>query len=275
MIDIFDKDKVASMIAQAKEISDCVIFVAHWGKEDEPMPTEYEKQWAVFLMKQGVDVVIGGHPHILQPYGRMSDNEGNEMVIFYSLGNFVSTQQSLANLLGGMAQFTIQKSVLKGETTVQILTPEVKPLVMHYDRDNGEYGPYMLEDYTEELASRHSVREIIGDEFTLSNLQTEFEQIMSMNVTPSTNTSLLEVSFDYEMNMYDANGNIVEDTWSISADQYRQELADGTASQDGSEESGSDAGDYDGSEDDGSYGDEDSGYYDTDYYDDSEYYDEY
>lgn len=275
MIDIFDKDKVASMIAQAKEISDCVIFVAHWGKEDEPMPTEYEKQWAVFLMEQGVDVVIGGHPHILQPYGRMSDNKGNEMVIFYSLGNFVSTQQSLANLLGGMAQFTIQKSVLKGETTVQILTPEVKPLVMHYDHDNGEYGPYMLEDYTEELASRHSVREIIGDEFTLSNLQTEFEQIMSMNVTPSTNTSLLEVSFDYEMNMYDANGNIVEDTWSITADQYRQELADGTASQDGSEESGSDAGDYDGSEDDGGYGDEDSGYYDTDYYDDSEYYDEY
>ena len=59
MIDIFEKDKVASMIQKAKENSDVLIFVAHWGKEMEPMPTEYEKEWATFLMQQGVDVVIG------------------------------------------------------------------------------------------------------------------------------------------------------------------------------------------------------------------------
>ena len=89
MIDIFEKDKVASMIQKAKENSDVLIFVAHWGKEMEPMPTEYEKEWATFLMQQGVDVVIGGHPHTLQPYGTMSDKEGHSMLIFYSLGNFI------------------------------------------------------------------------------------------------------------------------------------------------------------------------------------------
>lgn len=109
MIDIFDKTKVASMIQKAKADSDCLIFVAHWGKEEESMPTEYEKEWAAFLMQQGVDVVIGGHPHVLQPYGRMSDDQGNEMLIFYSLGNFVSTQEGLSNLLGGMAD---RKSVV-------------------------------------------------------------------------------------------------------------------------------------------------------------------
>lgn len=61
MIDIFKKDKVASMIEKAKADSDVLIFVAHWGKEMETMPTEYEKEWATFLMQQGVDVVIGGH----------------------------------------------------------------------------------------------------------------------------------------------------------------------------------------------------------------------
>ena len=66
MIDIFEKDKVASMIQKAKENSDVLIFVAHWGKEMEPMPTEYEKEWATFLMQQGVDVVIGGHPLPIQ-----------------------------------------------------------------------------------------------------------------------------------------------------------------------------------------------------------------
>ena len=45
MIDIFDKAKVAASIQKAKEVSDCIVFVAHWGTEDETMPNEYEKQW--------------------------------------------------------------------------------------------------------------------------------------------------------------------------------------------------------------------------------------
>lgn len=225
MIDIFDKDQVASDIQKAKKISDCIIFIAHWGTEDEPMPNEYEKQWAAFLLQQGVDVIIGGHPHVLQPYGRISDDQGNSASIFYSLGNFVSTQQELPELLGGMAGFTIQKTVLNGETTVEILDPEVRPLVMHYNHEAGEYGPYMLEDYTEELASQHSVRDIIGDEFTLENLRARYKEIMSMNVKPSTNTNLLNVKFDWEGNMIDkTTGEIVEDTESIHWWEYYEQL---------------------------------------------------
>lgn len=226
IISIFDKEKVASDIQKAKAVSDCIIFVAHWGKEDESMPTEYEKEWAAFLLEQGVDVVIGGHPHVLQPYGRMYDDSGNEMVIFYSLGNFVSTQQQLSELLGGMAGFTIQKTTLNGESSIQILSPEVKPLVMHYNHNTGDYGPYMLEDYTEELASQHSVRELIGDEFTLENLKSKYKEIMSMNVEPSTKTTFLNVEIDPYGNMTDkTTGNYVEDYDSISASQYYEELA--------------------------------------------------
>lgn len=244
MIDIFEKDKTAAMIQKAKADSDCVIFVAHWGKELETMPTEYEKEWAAFLMKQGVDVVIGGHPHVLQPYGRMSDENGNEMLIFYSLGNFVSTQESFDALLEGMAGFTIQKSTLKGKSTVEILDATVKPMVMHYNKDEGVFGPYMLEDYTEELASQHGVRDIIGEEFTLSNLKSRFQEIMSMNVEPSSRTDLLDVSFDYEMNMTDSKGNYVEDVWSVSESQYREGQTSSDDSTDSSESS-EDAGEYD------------------------------
>lgn len=233
MISIFDKEKVASDIQKAKAVSDCIIFVAHWGKEDETMPTEYEKEWASFLLEQGVDVVIGGHPHVLQPYGRMYDDSGNEMVIFYSLGNFVSTQQQLSELLGGMASFTIQKTTLNGESTIQILSPEIKPLVMHYNHYTGDYGPYMLDDYTEELASQHSVREIIGDEFTLENLKSKYKQIMSMNVEPSTKTTFLNVKIDPYGNMTDkTTGNYVEDYDSISASQYYEELAAAKSAED-------------------------------------------
>lgn len=249
MIDIFDKTKVSSMIRKAKADSDCVVFVAHWGKENETMPTEYQKEWATFLMQQGVDVVIGGHTHVLQPYGRMSDEDGNEMLIFYSLGNFVSTQESFDTLLEGMAGFTIRKSTLKGKTTIEITDASVKPMVMHYNKDEGVFGPYMLEDYTEELASQHGVRNIIGDEFSLENLQKRFHEIMSMNVEPSTRTNLLDVSFDYEMNMSDSSGNYVEDTWSVSESQYREGMSDSSSddSSDGSE-GYEDSGEYDDSE---------------------------
>ena len=224
MIDIFEKNKVATAIQKAKQVSDCIVFVAHWGTEDEPMPSEYEKQWATFLMQQGVDVVIGGHHHVLQPYGRMGDDQGHNMVIFYSLGNFVSAQQQLPELLGGMGCFTIEKTVLDGETTVRIMDPEVKPLVMHYDTENNEYGVYMLEDYTNELAAKHSVRNYIGDIFTVENLQRKFDEIMSMKVTPSTNTYMLQVTFDWDGSMTDPDGNYVEDVDSITELQYYGEL---------------------------------------------------
>lgn len=246
MISIFDKDQVAADIQKAKQISDCIIFVAHWGAEDETMPNEYEKQWASFLLQQGVDVIIGGHPHVLQPYGRISDDKGHSAVIFYSLGNFVSTQQELPELLGGMASFTIQKTVLGDNTTIEILSPEVKPLVMHYNHDAGEYGPYMLEDYTEELASRHSVRDLIGDEFTLDNLKAKYKEIMSMNVKPSTNTNLLNVRFDWEGNMIDkTTGEIVEDTESIHWWEYYEQLNSPNDNTDNSDEDNYDDSSYD------------------------------
>lgn len=269
MLDIFDKDKITTMIQKAKEVSDCIIFVAHWGTEDETMPNEYEKQWAAFLMQQGVDVIIGGHPHVLQPYGRLSDDQGHSTLVFYSLGNFVSTQQELPELLEGMASFTIQKSTLNGESTIEILSPEIKPMVMHYNYDSGAMGPYMLSDYTEDLASQHSVRNVIGDEFTLANLQAKFKEIMSMNVKPSTNTNLLNVKFDWEGNMIDkTTGDVVEDTESIHSWEY----VASSGSSDSSDESTDSSSDSSGSDDsyDNGYSDDSSdNSYDSSYDDSS------
>ena len=115
------------------------------------------------------------------------------MLIYYSLGNFVTGQETLKQLLGGMAAFTIQKTVDGDQTSIQIQDATLTPLVMHYSYDTPEYAPYKLDDYTDALASAHSVRQSIGDEFSLENLQTKYDEIMSMNVTPSTKTDLLDV----------------------------------------------------------------------------------
>ena len=76
------------------------------------------------------------------------------MLIYYSLGNFVSGQTELKNLLGGMADFTIKKDAESGKISIEDYS--LVPLVMHYNSDFSEAGMYKLSDYTEELASEHA-----------------------------------------------------------------------------------------------------------------------
>ena len=189
MVDVFDKEQITAALKQVKNF-DCVIFIAHWGDDYTTEVSEYQKQWAAYLMEQGVDVLIGAHPHVLQPYGRLSDTKGNEMIVFDSLGNFVSTSESVDGLLGGVAKFSIEKTVQNGTSTMKFLTPTIKPKVNHYNNDNNTYETYMLEDYSDELAYSHYIVNSTND-FTMENLQARFKEIMSMNVTPSTGTDLL------------------------------------------------------------------------------------
>ncbi len=76
-----------------------------------------------------VDVVIGTNPNVLQPYGYLTDDSGHNMLIYYSLGNFVTGQETLKQLLGGMAAFTIQKTVDGDQTSIQIQDATLTPLL--------------------------------------------------------------------------------------------------------------------------------------------------
>lgn len=189
MIDVFDKAKIKAAVNQVKDY-DCIIFIAHWGDENTTEVNEFQKQWAAYLMELGVDVLIGAHPHVLQPYGRLSDTRDNEMIVFYSLGNFVSTAETIDGLLGGVAKLTIEKTIQNGVSTVKFLTPVIEPMVMHYSYDDNTYETYMLKDYSDDLAYGHYMIHSTND-FTVENLQNRFKDIMSMNVTPSTARDLV------------------------------------------------------------------------------------
>ena len=130
----------------------------------------------------------------------------------------------------------------------------------------------MLSDYTEELAAQHELRTVLGDDsFTLANLQARFKEIMSLNVKPSTNTDLLDVSFNSDGDMVNSNGEYVDDIWSVSASDAQSEGSDGSS--DDSSDSSDDS-DY---SDESDYYDDSSDYYDdsSDYYDDSADYSDY
>lgn len=220
-VDTLNTTAVASDLQTARENSDFVIVLPHWGNELESMPTEYEKEWAAFFLEHGVDVVIGSHPYVLQPYGRLSDDSGNEMVIFYSLGNFITSRQSLSQVLGGMAEFTLEKTVSENGTTLRVVSPRLEPLVMHYSDSTESYGSYLLSDYTSDLANAHSIQD--SSEFSVDLLKEEFEKVMSMNVAPSEKTTYMDLFFDTAGSMTDQYGNPVDDTESVTASDYFQQ----------------------------------------------------
>ena len=145
-----DEEKVRRDLKAAREDADLVLVLAHWGTEYEAEPDESQQRWCEVFLEEGADVVIGTHPHVLQPYELLTREDGHEMLVYWSLGNFISAQGRPECILGGLAEFT----VVKEEDGVRITSFGLEPLVTHMEA--GAYTTYLLSDYTEELAARNS-----------------------------------------------------------------------------------------------------------------------
>ncbi|MDE6661792.1 MAG: CapA family protein, partial [Lachnospiraceae bacterium] len=102
-----DEDRVREDIKKAKGDADFIIVFVHWGTEDAQQPDDFQKKWTEIFLDSKVDVVVGTHPHELQPYEVLSDDSGHNMLIYYSIGNFVSAQPEKSCIKGGMARFTV------------------------------------------------------------------------------------------------------------------------------------------------------------------------
>lgn len=72
--------------------ADIIVCTLHWGTEYQSLPNAYQKSWEAFCYRQGADLVIGGHPHVLQPVEQKTV-QGKEKLTAWSLGNFVSNQR--------------------------------------------------------------------------------------------------------------------------------------------------------------------------------------
>ena len=152
-----DEALLESKIHQAKQMADVVIVNAHWGEEYTHEPTASEKQMAQKLCDWGADVVIGNHPHVIQPVEFITSTDGSHtMLCAYSLGNFISAQRKQATMLGGMLNFTVVKNNSTG--AVNIENVRFRGTVTHYTYGMGNIRVYCLDDYTPELAANHGIR---------------------------------------------------------------------------------------------------------------------
>lgn len=159
IVNTLDEDKVRSDIRKAEEIADFTIVCPHWGTEYKLEPDNNQKKWANIFLEEGVDLVLGAHPHVIEPIEWLTDENGHKMLVYYSVGNFVhgtsSTGHGVSNrMVGGIADITLERDEETGD--VFIRHHDVIPIVCHI-AEGTEYTVYYLEDYTEELASENKI----------------------------------------------------------------------------------------------------------------------
>lgn len=178
-VDLLRTDQVISDVKKAKEISDMTIAFLHTGKEYSTEPDTEEKTFLQLLLHQGVDIAICAHSHTLQNFETLTDDSGHQMLVYYSLGNFISTQKDPACLLGGMADITIVRDPVSDALSIR--NADLVPLVTHYNHDQNIYTVYKLSDYTEELAASHGVHAESTEPFTLETLQEQYKKVLTQD----------------------------------------------------------------------------------------------
>ena len=153
-IALIDETKIQNDLAAIRPECDYLIVSMHWGNEYQTTESSYQNELAQLLCDGGADLIIGTHPHVLQPMKWLEREDGHKTLCAYSLGNFVSNQHKRATMLGGILE--VELLFEEDGTLLEIASAGVIPTVTHYKKVH--YTIYPLHEYTDELASEHGMQ---------------------------------------------------------------------------------------------------------------------
>ena len=105
VVDYIDRKKMTADIKSARSAgAELVVVLPHWGIEYELTERAPQRELAKFMLDNGADAVIGGHPHVIQPMHRTGDG-----AVVYSMGNFVSGMRTTDTRGGAMVSMHIKR----------------------------------------------------------------------------------------------------------------------------------------------------------------------
>ena len=122
------EEEMLEQVRQADAMSDVVIIAMHWGVEYSMEASDEQRDLARRLVDAGADIIIGNHPHVIQPIEHIGD-----AICFYAMGNMISAQLNLENLIGMIGALKITKTVDNGQTSVKISDVKADLIYTYYD----------------------------------------------------------------------------------------------------------------------------------------------
>ncbi|MDR2521569.1 MAG: CapA family protein [Spirochaetaceae bacterium] len=158
LVSLINTERMAREIDRLRPLCDFLVVSMHWGEEYQHAPSKRQLELAEFLAAHNVDLVLGHHPHVVQPARTFARPFGGETLVFFSLGNFFSSQKEFPRLLGALARVTIRKTD-DGHSPPKtaVSAAEIIPLVTHYESGFRRFKVYPLEKYPPELLRRHGL----------------------------------------------------------------------------------------------------------------------
>lgn len=153
---LYDNEKILNDLKYAKENADFVIVFPHWGVEYTHKETEEQIKIANMLAENGADLIIGAHPHVVEPVKIIKTSDNRKVPCYYSLGNFISNQDEIPRMLGALAEVKI----INDNGNVYIKEYEITPIVTYIESYSKEFRVYLLSDYTEEINNTHRMKRI-------------------------------------------------------------------------------------------------------------------
>jgi poly-gamma-glutamate capsule biosynthesis protein CapA/YwtB (metallophosphatase superfamily) len=121
IVNLIDKGQMEKDIEAAKKQNpDKIIAYMHWGAEYQSKPNKDQVELAQWMIEKGVDIIIGSHPHVIQRMENFYDNkQQKDVVVVYSLGNYLSNQRNRGTDGGLMAKVVLTKE--KGRVSIDHL----------------------------------------------------------------------------------------------------------------------------------------------------------
>lgn len=143
-LNIYDSERVANDIKKVRDKVDVLMVSMHYGTEYTHVPTLEQTEIANYLASLDVDIVIGHHPHVIQPITYIDDT-----LVIYSLGNFLSGQIGINKQIGMLASLEVHKVVDGDNTSITIENVRGDLIYTHYNYYNGVYSNYYVYPFNE------------------------------------------------------------------------------------------------------------------------------
>lgn len=177
-INLIDKDLIKKQLELAKkENPDLICVNMHWGVEYQTVQNKEQENLADFLFKNGVDIILGSHPHVLQPMEKrtitLDDGSTKDGFVIYSLGNFISGQvkQNTKNSV------ILDIKITKNGQTGKISIDSVKYTPIYMYKSNSKSKAYKLLDIEDTILKYETETDTSIGKTMYNTLKTELDKI--------------------------------------------------------------------------------------------------
>ena len=180
-VNLIDKELIKKQIAQAKEAKvDMIVACMHWGTEYRTTANSEQKELADFLFKNGVDVIIGNHPHVLEPMEKrtvtLDDGTIKDCFVVYALGNFTADQREEITRDSAILNLTITKN---SDGTISINNVNYVPIYM-YKNKNISTKKFKILDIEKTISEYESGQDTSIGSSVYNNLKIQLQKIRSI-----------------------------------------------------------------------------------------------